>query len=365
MLVLCLTRRGCRRLSVTLCVCVCRSIMIRCVSLLSTRHPSLFCCHISDFASRMRLLNRLKEDDEACVSALQSGSIFLFHLLRPLVCPTEGGGLTPVRLSWTSLTSVLQRLSSDRSLLNESVLIGLSEQNQNQAQFCLDVGVLDPVAVEAECDGTFVDMRKAFFLLTGSAAPFVAKGQALLRWHQETKFCSSSGRPTQRNRAGSLRVCGSITYYPKMSPVVIVLVSDGKRCLLSRQMSFPPGLYSALAGFCDMGESLEESLRREVAEEVGLEVCRFSFSGSQHWPFPQSSFMIGCHAHVNPAHTELSVDWSELEDARWFSLEEIDHALQVQHPIRGEPQVMWFPPKHAIAHRLIREWVELQRAQSS
>ncbi|XP_034721160.1 nucleoside diphosphate-linked moiety X motif 13 isoform X2 [Etheostoma cragini] len=149
-----------------------------------------------------------------------------------------------------------------------------------------------------------------------------------------------------------------------MSPVVIVLVSDGKRCLLGRQLSFPRGMYSALAGFCDMGETLEEALRREVAEEVGLRVLSVSYSSSQHWPFPHSSFMIGCHATVSPAHTQLSVDQSELEDARWFSLEEVSTALQVKpQPPRAPPAppALWLPPKHALANRLISEWAEQQR----
>ncbi|XP_070783370.1 NAD(P)H pyrophosphatase NUDT13, mitochondrial [Enoplosus armatus] len=147
-----------------------------------------------------------------------------------------------------------------------------------------------------------------------------------------------------------------------MSPVVIVLVSDGKRCLLGRQSSFPWGMYSALAGFCDMGETLEETLSREVAEEVGLEVLSISYSSSQHWPFPHSSFMLGCHASVSPAHTQLNVDHTELEDARWFSLEEITSALQVKTPPRrGDPPVLWLPPKHAIANRLITEWTDRQR----
>ncbi|XP_025765565.1 NAD(P)H pyrophosphatase NUDT13, mitochondrial isoform X9 [Oreochromis niloticus] len=144
-----------------------------------------------------------------------------------------------------------------------------------------------------------------------------------------------------------------------MSAVAVALVSDGKRCLLGRQPSFPRGLYSALAGFCDMGETLEEALCREVAEEVGLEIQSISYSSSQHWPFPHSSFMLGCHALVSPAHTQLCVDCSELEDARWFTVDEITRALQVK-PRRGDPPILWLPPKHALANRLIREWVEQQ-----
>ncbi|CAJ1081301.1 nucleoside diphosphate-linked moiety X motif 13 isoform X2 [Xyrichtys novacula] len=326
----------------------------------ATKHPPVRCC--SGFISRMRYLNRLKEDDEACAAALQDGVFFLFHRLSPLLQRTERGTFRPAEVHCTDLQSILERLGSDGSSVKESVLIGCSEQNQ--AQFCLDVGELDQAAVEEECQGKFVDLRKSFFLLRRAEAPLVAKGQALLRWHQTSGFCSATGQPTQRNQSGSQRVCSSsgIVYYPKMAPVVIVLVSDGKRCLLGRQSSFPPGLYSALAGFCDMGETLEETLNRELAEEVGLEVHSVSYSSSQHWPFPHSSFMVGCHASVSPAHTQLKVDHSELEDARWFSLEEITAALKVKTPPRrGDAPSLWIPPKHALANRLIVEWVEQQR----
>lgn len=321
--------------------------------------PLTRCC--SSFVSRMRYLNRLKEDDEACAAALQSGRIFLFHHLSPLLQRTDRGTLRPAALTCPDVRSILQKLGSDGSLLKDSVLIDCSEQNQ--AQFCLEVGELDQAAVEEECEGTFIDLRKAFFLLAGAEAPLVAKSQALLRWHQTSRFSSVTGEPTHRNQAGSQRVCSSSStvFYPKMSPVVIVLVSDGKRCLLGRQSSFPRGMYSALAGFCDMGETLEETLCREVAEEVGLEVQSISYSSSQHWPFPHSSFMMGCHASVSPAHTQLDVDHAELEDARWFTLEEITCALKVKTPPRrGDPTVLWLPPKHAIANRLITEWVDRQ-----
>ncbi|XP_071317984.1 NAD(P)H pyrophosphatase NUDT13, mitochondrial isoform X2 [Trachinotus anak] len=329
------------------------------ILLSATKHLSTRRC--SGFVSRMRYVNRLKEDDASCASALQTGRIFLFHHLSPLLQRTERGTFRSAVLICSDVQSILERLGSDGSLLKESVLIGCSEQNQ--AQFCLDLGELDQAALEEECGGTFVDLRRSFFLLSGADAPVVAKGQALLRWHQTSRFCSATGEPTQRNQAGSQRVCSSsgTVYYPKMSPVVIVLVSDGTRCLLGRQSSFPRGMYSALAGFCDMGESLEEALCREVAEEVGLEVQSISYSSSQHWPFPHSSFMLGCHASVSPAHTQLKVDHTELEDARWFSLEEITSALQVKTPPRrGDPPVLWLPPKHALANRLITEWTVRQ-----
>ncbi|XP_067432442.1 nucleoside diphosphate-linked moiety X motif 13 [Thunnus thynnus] len=302
----------------------------------------------SSFVGRMRYVNRLKEDDEACAAALQTGRMFLFHRLAPLLQHTERGTFRPATLICSGTEPHHKRTTG-------------TEPHHKRTT---GSEPLDQAAVEEVCEGNFIDLRKAFFLLTGAEAPLVAKGQALLRWHQTSGFCSATGQPTHRNQAGSQRVCSSsgIVYYPKMSPVAIVLVSDGKRCLLGRQSSFPRGMYSALAGFCDMGETLEETLCREVAEEVGLEVQSVSYSSSQHWPFPHSSFMLACHASVSPAHTQLNVDHTELEDARWFSLEEIISALQVKTPPRrGDPPVVWLPPKHAVANRLITEWTQQQQ----
>ncbi|CAL8284051.1 unnamed protein product [Merluccius merluccius] len=340
--------------------------MLRCVRLLPaavvTRTFSR-CCS-SSYVARMRFMNKLKEDEGACLAALDSGDVFLYHTLAPLLRKTQQGGVQLPLLPAKDVEGILNRLGRDgRSMVKESVLITCTEQNH--ALFCLDVGELDQGAVEEACEGNFVDLRKAFFILRGEEAPLVARGQALLRWHQGNGFCSASGQPTTRNQAGSQRVCHSngLVYYPKMSPVIITLVSDGKRCLLARQASFPRGMYSALAGFCDMGETMEETLRREVAEEVGLEVGAVRYSGSQHWPFPQSSFMVACHATVAPSNAQLDVDHAELEDARWFTLEEIRAALKARTPPRNppdQPPTIWVPPAYAVAHRLIREWAEDQ-----
>ncbi|KAK7944559.1 hypothetical protein WMY93_000287 [Mugilogobius chulae] len=327
-------------------------------------HSSTRCC--SGYVSRMRFLNRLKEDDDACAEALSDSHLMLFHSLQPLLKQNQDRSFSSVSLHHKDVESLLQSLGADLSIIRESVLIGCSDTGG--ALFCLDLAAVEAAAVEEQNGAKFVDLRKSFFLLSDSAAPLVAKAQALLRWHQTHRFCSLSGKPTERNRSGSHRVtAGSkVIHYPQMSPVVIALVHDGSRCLLARQASFPPGLYSALAGFCDMGESVEETVRREVAEEAGLEVLSVTYSGSQHWPFPSSSFMIGCFAAVSPAHTELSVDHSELEDARWFDLRQIQTGLRVPAPPRrggGGPAVTWFPPRHAIGHQLMQEWAEQQQTR--
>ncbi|KAM4851696.1 NAD(P)H pyrophosphatase NUDT13, mitochondrial isoform 4-T4 [Thomomys bottae] len=223
--------------------------------------------------------------------------------------------------------------------------------------------------METELRGSFIELRKALFKLNSMDSSLLFTAQALLRWHDSHQFCSRSGQPTKKNVAGSKRVCPSnkIIYYPQMAPVVIVLVSDGARCLLARQSSFPKGLYSALAGFCDIGERIEDAVRREVAEEVGLELESLQYSASQHWPFPNSSLMIACHATVKPGQTEIQVNLRELEAAAWFSHDEVVTALRgkgryIQQ--QNEPIPLSLPPKLAIAHHLIKEWVEKQACSS-
>ncbi|XP_053442132.1 NAD(P)H pyrophosphatase NUDT13, mitochondrial isoform X4 [Nycticebus coucang] len=245
-------------------------------------------------------------------------------------------------------------------------LLGLSNLLASASQVAETTASLQKPKVEAELKGSFMELRKALFHLNGKDASLLFTAQALLRWHHAHQFCSRSGQPTKKNVAGSKRVCPSsnIIYYPQMSPVVITLVSDGTRCLLARQSSFPKGMYSALAGFCDIGESLEETVRREVAEEVGLEVESLQYSASQHWPFPTSSLMIACHATVKPGQTEIQVNLRELEAAAWFSHDEVATALSRNGPyIQQQNETFppfWLPPKLAITHQLIKEWVEKQ-----
>lgn len=223
--------------------------------------------------------------------------------------------------------------------------------------------------METELQGSFIELRKALFQMDVKDVSLLFTAQALLSWHDAHQFCSRSGQPTKKNMAGSKRVCPSnnIIYYPQMAPVVITLVSDGTRCLLARQSSFPKGMYSALAGFCDIGESVEDAVRREVAEEVGLEVESLQYSTSQHWPFPNCSLMIACHATVKPGQTEIQLNLKELEAAAWFSHDEVATALRRKNPYirqQNETVPFWVPPKLAIAHQLIKEWVEKQTCSS-
>jgi NAD+ diphosphatase len=138
-------------------------------------------------------------------------------------------------------------------------------------------------------------------------------------------------------------------HFPRTDPVAIAAVVRGDRCLLGRGPGWPDTMYSALAGFVEPGETIEEAVRREVCEESGVVVGAVRYVKSQPWPFP-SSLMIGCIAQAETE--ELTIDRTELVDARWFSLDEIRAALA------GKPGPLFVPPPFAIANHLIRAWVE-------
>nr|XP_060624796.1 NAD(P)H pyrophosphatase NUDT13, mitochondrial isoform X1 [Anolis sagrei ordinatus] len=324
------------------------------------RTTSLCCRFNSNYVRRMRYMFELKENDNACHQAYNSGAFFLFHNLSPLLRPKEKMFWAP-KINAAEIKQFLVEFNQDEQRIENSMLVGCSEECT--PYFALDLGWLDKASIESKFNGSFTDFRKAFFQLEEEEVSLISTAKALLRWHDNHKYCSQTGMPTMKNLAGSKRVCdhsGTI-YYPQMSPVVITLVSDGSRCLLVRQASFPKGMYSALSGFCDVGETLEETVRREVAEEVGLEVASLWYSASQHWPFPHSTLMIACHAQVPPQQSEISINKQELEAARWFSREEVVEALgRKPSKAKDNSLTFWVPPKRAIAHHLIQEWIKQQ-----
>jgi NAD+ diphosphatase len=132
--------------------------------------------------------------------------------------------------------------------------------------------------------------------------------------------------------------------------VAIMLVIAGERAVLGRSRRFAPTMWSCLAGFIEPGETIEEGVRREVFEEAGVRCGKVKYFASQPWPFP-SSIMIGCHAEA--LSETLAVDRDELEDARWFTRDELASMLKRQHP-----QGLTTPPPIAIAHHIIRSFVE-------
>jgi NAD+ diphosphatase len=196
--------------------------------------------------------------------------------------------------------------------------------------------------------------RAAFGVMASLAAdeaPVFAAALSLGGWHRRHRFCANCGAATEIVRGGWSRSCPACAaeHYPRVDPVVIMLAEHDQSLLLGRQPHYPPGRYSALAGFVETGETVEAAVARELKEEAGIEVTDVTYVASQPWPFP-SSLMIGCSARaLGPV---LTIDTSELEDARWFSREEVATALHALHSGAFQP-----PPRFAIARTLLERWL--------
>ncbi|MEN9705707.1 MAG: hypothetical protein RLZZ393_1586 [Pseudomonadota bacterium] len=199
----------------------------------------------------------------------------------------------------------------------------------------------DMPAGVGEC---FTELRPLAANLPADEAALLAYARGLSVWRANHRHCGRCGHPTTPTRAGhalACTACGRETF-PRIDPAIIVLVRHGDRALLGRQPSWPPGRYSTIAGFVEPGESLEDAVRREVREETGVGVGTVHYHSSQPWPFP-SSLMLGFTAEGDGAPPRTQDD--ELEDARWFTREEIR---------RGD---VLLPPPEAISRRLIEAWL--------
>ena len=196
----------------------------------------------------------------------------------------------------------------------------------------------------------------ALFAMLGLMPPdqagLYAAARSLVDWHQRHGFCAACGRATEIFRAGWARRCTGCgaEHFPRTDPVVIMLAEYEGRALLGRQAAWPTGRYSALAGFVEVGESIEEAVARETLEEAGVRVSDVRYIASQPWPFA-SSLMIACIARAQD--DALSLDTTEIEDAMWVTRDEVRDALA------GEPDAKFgAPPRYAIAHTLLSAWVE-------
>jgi NAD+ diphosphatase len=216
---------------------------------------------------------------------------------------------------------------------------------------------IDPKRAEelkARDDLLVTDLRSIAIrgLVAQDHLPPIAQAKAMLHWHLRHQFCSNCGAPTEVSQCGWRRDCKRCEgqHFPRTDPVVIMLAVKGDRCLLGRSARFAPGMWSCLAGFVEPGEGIEDATRRETKEEAGITCGRVKFFDAQPWPFPMS-LMIGCHAEA--LSEDITIDRDELEDARWFDKEEIVLMLKRQHP-----KELFAPPPVAIAHHIIRSWVE-------
>jgi NAD+ diphosphatase len=177
----------------------------------------------------------------------------------------------------------------------------------------------------------------------------LAQARSLLHWHERHGFCANCGSTTTMRDAGYRRHCPTCKadHFPRTDPVIIIVVRKPGHILLGRQASWTSGMYSALAGFMEPGETIEDAARREVFEESGIRLGAVSYVASQPWPFP-ASLMIGLHGEA--LTDAIRIDEKELEEARWFSLEEARMMVDRTHP-----QGLWATRPQAIAHLLVTE----------
>lgn len=205
----------------------------------------------------------------------------------------------------------------------------------------------DPSLADESWSGLFGVGR-----LAPAEAGLAVHAIALAQWHRNHRFCPACGSVLEVIDAGHVLRCTGCgkSHFPRTDPAVIMLVTsdaDGvDRALLGRQAAWPPGRYSTLAGFVDPGESLESAVVREVMEETGVEVADVSYFGNQPWPFP-ASLMVGFYARA--VTTEIAVDGIEIEDAKWFTREEL-----IAHSHRGDAML---PRNFSISRALIEAWV--------
>ncbi len=194
----------------------------------------------------------------------------------------------------------------------------------------------------------------AMAALDGGELAIYGGARSLVDWHARHRFCAKCGTSTILSKGGWQRNCTSTAckaeHFPRVDPVTIMLVEHEGNLLLGRQPRFPPRRFSALAGFVEPGETIEGAVAREVFEEAGVRVRDVSYVASQPWPFP-SSLMIGCHSFA--LGTELIVDKTELEEARWFTRAEVAHAMA-----GDEDGAFIAPPPFAVAHHLLKWWLE-------
>ncbi|QIB34431.1 NAD(+) diphosphatase [Ancylobacter pratisalsi] len=233
----------------------------------------------------------------------------------------------------------------------EACLLGLDGQVPH---FVLPLHAAALAPLTERADLTVIDLRA--IAVEGLVAPEeigeLATAKAMLAWHARRTFCSNCGGRLEMAEAGWRRECPNCgaQHFPRTDPVVIMLTVDGDRCLLGRSARFAPGMWSCLAGFVEPGETFEQAARRETMEEAGIRTGAARYLASQPWPFPMS-VMIGYHLEAESR--DITIDPVELEGARWFSREEAALLLTRTHP-----DGLVAPPPMAIAHHLLRAFVE-------
>jgi NAD+ diphosphatase len=291
------------------------------------------------------------------------GSVFVpVWRSQNLVIEVEGGEPRAAVLTVEAVGALIGGLGDgdveERLVQGEFVFLGLID---DRAHFALDVSAIEapldmlrsPALAAAGIEDAgvrFADLRQLAGRLERHEGALLALARAMMFWHSRHRFCGMCGAPTRSEEAGHMRRCTDpachAMHFPRTDPAVIMLVTDGERALLGRNKNFAPGMYSTLAGFVEPGESLEDAVAREVREETAIEVAAVHYHSSQPWPFP-ANIMLGFYAEA--VSREITVDYSELEDARWFERDWLRS--------HTSDDSFRMPRLDSIARRLIEDWL--------
>lgn len=270
--------------------------------------------------------------DPAALEALKDRDAILLSL-DGLAPGLDGWG----RLAWLPLSAAPESA--------ELVFLGLLESRPAFAA----------VPRHGDADPAYAHRKSwdAIAILTPPDLAVYGAARSVLDWHARHRFCARCGQPTVLSKGGWQRDCLSCEapHFPRFDPVAIMLVECEGLLLLGRQSRFPPNSFSALAGFIEPGETIEEAVAREVHEEVGVRLRDVSYIASQPWPFP-SQLMIGCIGYAGSL--DLAINKAEIEDARWFTRADVAEALAEG----GGSGSFIPPPRQAIAYDMLAWWLE-------
>lgn len=283
-----------------------------------------------------------RRDDQWIERSLNDPSTRFVPLRRTDNCFTDEEIPRPVFYSPSDLGDLRKEADS-------VVFLGTKDE---RAYFALDLPPdISLPSHNGDSPPRFRDLKGASPLLRPEDGALLAYARAMTHWHQRNRFCSNCGSPSKSASGGHVRICVNPEcaqqHFPRTDPAIIVLVASEERCLLGRQAIWPDRMYSTLAGFVEPGETLEAAVIREVQEETGVFVQEVQYHSSQPWPFP-ASIMLGFTARAGSEKIK-PID-HELQDARWFTCEEMARGIQ-----EGSLRL---PTPISIAYRLIEDWFD-------
>src|SRR5438128_2926617 len=286
------------------------------------------------------------------------GSLFVpVWRSQNLVIELEGDKPHATVLQSASISEIFG-VSRERLAAGEVVFLGVIDE---RAHFALDLSPVEaplemlhsPALAASGVEAAtvrFADLRQVGPRINRHEGALLALARAMMFWHSRHRYCGLCGSATRSEEAGHMRRCTNAAcntmHFPRTDPAVIMLVTDGERALMGRSKNFVPGMYSTLAGFVEPGESLEDAVAREVREETGIEVGAVHYHSSQPWPFP-ANIMLGFCAEA--LTSEITVDYGELEDARW-----LERRWLLSHI---DDDSFRMPRLDSIARRLIEDWL--------